>query len=261
MRHSYEPRPGVSISSLAYEYPAAWQIQEHSHAADQLIYSTSGVMEITIAQMHLLVPPLFAVWVTADTRHSIRMPSAVSMRTLYLQPKLVKTHNCRVLHVAPLLRELILEAVRCVDLTNRKPAHAALREVLIAQILKAAPVPTTLILPMDLRARRLAQATLADPASNEKLETRCSDVGMSVRTLQRIFRRDVGMDYDSWRRQVRFLKAIELLIMGSNIKAAAAAVGYRQASPFISMFSRQFGMTPKAWIAVNSPKSPGSQKS
>ncbi len=50
MRHRYEPRPGICISSLAYEYPAAWQIPEHSHAADQLIYAISGVMEIRIAQ-------------------------------------------------------------------------------------------------------------------------------------------------------------------------------------------------------------------
>jgi AraC-like DNA-binding protein len=33
-------------------------------------------------------------------------------------------------------------------------------------------------------------------------------------------------------------------------------VGYRQASTFIAMFSRQFGMTPRAWIALNSPTSP-----
>jgi AraC-like DNA-binding protein len=254
MRHGYEPGPGVCISSLAYDYPAAWRIPEHSHRSDQLIYATSGVMEVTIAQTHLLVPPLFAVWVSANTSHSIRMPCAVSMRTLYLRPKLVRARNCRVLHVAPLLRELILETIRIAGLLSRKRDHAALRDLLIAQIMKAAPIPTILTLPIDARARRVAEATLLEPAAIRKLDARCHDFGMSVRTLQRIFRRELGVDYDSWRRQVRLLKAIELLTTGTSIKAAAGAVGYRQASTFIAVFSRQFGLTPRAWIAVNSPK-------
>jgi hypothetical protein len=62
-------------------------------------------MEVTVAQTHLFVPPSFAVWVPENTRHSIRMPCAVSMRTLYFRPALVRERTCSVLHVTPLLRE------------------------------------------------------------------------------------------------------------------------------------------------------------
>jgi AraC-like DNA-binding protein len=254
MRHGYEPKVGVSVSSLVHDYPAEWQVPEHSHRADQLIFATSGVMEIRISETHLLVPPLFAVWVSAQTRHSIRMPSAVSMRTLYLRPKLVQSRNCHVLHVSPFLRELILEITRTVNLLTRRRDHAALRDVLIAQITKAAPIPTTLILPVDPRARRLAEETLVKPAGLGKLGARCRDFGMSVRTLQRIFARELGVDFDSWRRQARLLKSVELLTSGTSVQVAAAAVGYRQASTFIAVFSRQFGLTPRTWIAMNYSK-------
>jgi AraC-like DNA-binding protein len=124
---------------------------------------------------------------------------------------------------------------------------------LISQIMKAAPIPTTVILPSDPRARRLAEATLLDPTASRKLHVRCRDFGMSVRTLQRIFRRELGLDYDSWRRQVRLVKAVELLTTGASTKEASSAIGYRQASTFIAVFSRQFGLTPRAWIAMHSP--------
>jgi uncharacterized protein YndB with AHSA1/START domain len=36
----YDPKVGVSISTLAYEYPAGYSVPEHAHGSDQLIYAT-----------------------------------------------------------------------------------------------------------------------------------------------------------------------------------------------------------------------------
>jgi AraC-like DNA-binding protein len=254
MRQSFEPGPGVSISSLTYEYPAAWRVPEHSHRSDQLIYAISGVMEISVAKTRLLVPPLFAVWIAANTTHSIRMPNAVSMRTLYLRPGLSKSRDCRVMHVAPLLRELILETTRLIDLKTRNAEHAALRDVLLSQIRSAPPIPMTLAMPETSSARQLAELTLVNPKVNQKLAALCNDLGVSVRTIQRIFRRELGMDYETWRRQVRLLKAVELLTIGHSIKKVAFEVGYAQASTFVAVFARNFGMTPRAWISAHSPQ-------
>jgi hypothetical protein len=33
----YDPKRGVSISTLAYEYPRGFHVPEHAHGADQLI--------------------------------------------------------------------------------------------------------------------------------------------------------------------------------------------------------------------------------
>ena len=54
MRHGtlkqYDPKPGVSISTLAYEYPAGHNVPEHAHDSDQLVYATRGVMEVSAGQ-------------------------------------------------------------------------------------------------------------------------------------------------------------------------------------------------------------------
>jgi AraC-like DNA-binding protein len=242
----YDPGPGVSIASLAYEYPPAWRVPEHAHGADQLIYATAGVMEVAAEQSLWLIPPQFAVWIPADVRHSIRMPGAASMRTLYLRPGLARGKQCAVLHVTPLLRELIVEAVRIGNLKARNAGHAALRDVIVAHIDRASPIPTMLAMPSDTRARAIAEAVITSPKAT--LLASCQKAGASVRTLQRVFRREVGTDFETWRRQVRLMKAIELLAQGQTVKQISHAVGYRQASTFVAAFHRTFGMPPKSWI-------------
>jgi AraC-like DNA-binding protein len=244
----YDPGPGISIASLAYEYPPAWQVPVHAHGSDQLIYATAGVMEIAAAQSLWLTPPQFAVWIPANVNHSIRMPGAVSMRTLYLRPGLARGKQCAVLHVTPLLRELIVEAVRIGNLKARNKSHAALRDVIVAQIGCASPIPTMLAMPSDTRARAIADAVIANPKTT--LLVSCQKAGVSMRTLQRIFRREVGTDFETWRRQVRMMKAVELLTQGTTIKQISHTVGYRQASTFVAAFRRVFGMPPKSWIAA-----------
>jgi hypothetical protein len=142
MRQSFDPGPGVSISSLAYEYKPGWQVPEHAHRSDQLIYATHGAMEVAAAQSLWLIPPQFAVWIPAHMRHSIRMPGAISMRTLYLRPGIARDRACAVLHVSPLLRELVVEAVRLGNLKIRNSQQTALRDVIAMQIDKASPIPT-----------------------------------------------------------------------------------------------------------------------
>src|SRR3954469_3376153 len=112
--NEYDPTPGVSISTLAYEYPAGFNVVEHAHGADQVIYAPRGVMEVAADRSLWLIPPQFAVWIPARTSHRIRMPGAVSMRTLYLRRGLASRllQTCSVLHVTALFRELIIEAVR-----------------------------------------------------------------------------------------------------------------------------------------------------
>lgn len=252
----YDPPRRVSISTLAYDYPADFNVPEHAHGSDQVIYATRGVMEVTAGQSFWVIPPWFAIWIPAGTMHRIRMPSAVSMRTLYLRRGLAARlpRLCTVLHALPLLRELIVEAVRIGKLRANCALDRALRDLLISQLQAAAPVPMFVTLPRDRRALAVAQAVMANQPGRTPLETLCGGVGVSVRTIERLFQREVGMDFDSWRRQARLMRAIQLLIGGSPVKEVAFEVGYRQPSAFVEMFRRALGTTPKAWVTSRSSR-------
>jgi len=246
----YDPGRGVLISTLSYEYPRNHSVPEHAHDSDQLIYAISGVMEVAAGESIWLIPPHFAIWVPARMLHSIKMTRPVSMRTLYMRRGLARrlVSRCVVLHVKPFLRELIVEAVRIGKLERLTRLHASLSDLLIARLENASPIPTSVTMPRDPRARALAAQVLENMTDRRSLVQMCSSVGTGVRTMQRIFRREVGSDFEFWRRQVRLMKAVELLVSGSTVKEAAFAVGYQQPTAFVSMFRSILGATPKAWV-------------
>ncbi|MBB5345667.1 AraC-like DNA-binding protein [Edaphobacter lichenicola] len=209
-------------------------------------------MEVSSDQSMWLIPPHFALWIAARTLHRIQMPGPVSMRTLYLRTGLVAglEPRCAVLHVTPLLRELIVETVSIGQLRMRNRYECGLRDTLIHQLQKASPMPTFVTLPREERALAVAQAILRNPAESKPMAVLCSEAGVSVRTIERAFRKDIGTSFESWRRQVRLTKAVELLVSGRSIKEVAYRVGYCQSSAFVEMFRRTFGTTPKAWISA-----------
>src|SRR6266436_5596595 len=78
------------LASVSAELAHGHVIPEHSHPEDQLLFASSGVMTMRTKQGVWVVPPMRAVWIPADTPHSVAMSGAVSMRTLYFLPRLCK---------------------------------------------------------------------------------------------------------------------------------------------------------------------------
>ena len=247
----YDPPRGTSVSALAYEYPAAAQVPDHAHGSDQLIYATQGIMEVSSGRNIWTVPPQFALWIPAGTFHHIQMMGEVRMRTLYFRPGVVsrKPIGSSLVYIAPLLRELILEAVRLGRLRLRNRIECALRDLLSAQLANATAAPIGLTMPSELRALALAQLISRNLADTRPLADLCADLGVGVRTVQRIYRRELGIDIDTWRRQARLTRAVQLLIAGRSVKEVSFSVGYRQSSAFVEAFQKLFGSTPKAWTA------------
>jgi AraC-like DNA-binding protein len=179
------------------------------------------------------------------------MKGAVSMRTLYIRTSRATgaPQTTEVRRVSPLLRELILECVRLGQLRYGNPLHRAIRSLILDQLRMARPLAASVTMPSDSRAVKVAEALLAHPGQSASLHTVCAAAGASVRTIERIFARELGVSIENWRRQVRLMKALEGIVRGVPVKQIAFELGYRQASPFIEMFRRTVGTTPGAWLA------------
>jgi len=255
MRHDLirenDPPRGVSVATHCRDYPAGFCVDLHAHASHQLVYASRGVMEVISGKSMWVIPPCFCLWIPARTLHEVRMTTGVSMRTLYLRPRLCSLGSeCGVLHIGAFLRELILAVMRTGRLRYRNRVESALCELLIAELKCASPVPTRVVLPADPRALEAARRVLADPALRLPQAKLCQFAGLSVRTLERIFQREVGLDFENWRRHVRLIRAIELLIEGRSVKEASFLVGYQHPGAFVTLFKANFATTPKAWITA-----------
>ena len=248
------PEADIAIRSLALTVPSGFHIPTHTHDWAQLIYATSGVMSVQTGAGTWVVPSQRAVWVPADAEHAIDATGVVAMRTLYFRPGMVPSQpdSCVVMNVSPLLRELVLETVRIGQLYETRATEARLAMVLVDQLVRTPEVPLDLHQPKDPRARRVADRVCARPADPASLEDLERGSGASPRTLERLFRREVGMTFGRWRQQVRLLRALHLLAEGAPVTAVALDVGYDSASAFIAMFKRTLGKTPRRYFAVES---------
>ena len=68
--------------------------------------------------------------------------------------------------------------------------------------------------------------------------------GVSVRMLERFFLAAFGCRPSQWLKRLRMERAIELLRDGSNVKEAAARLGYEDPSHFSREFKSHYGLPP-----------------
>jgi AraC-like DNA-binding protein len=234
------------IKTLTRDYPAGHAVPSHFHDFDQLVYASRGVMTVRTGDGTWVVPTQRAVWIPAAVPHSITMSGMVAMRTLYLRPRLAGAlpRNCCVVHLSPLLKELILHACGFTTLRRAIQWQRHLVEVIIDQLEVIQMVPLQLPNPSDPRALRIAEVLLADPSDRRPLAQVCKLTGASKRTAERLFQEEVGMTLGKWRQQLRLMQAMRLLAEGAKVTHAALEAGYSTPSAFISMFRKSLGTTP-----------------
>ncbi|SUY94672.1 Cupin domain [Comamonas testosteroni] len=107
-------------------WPVGMSTGWHSHPKGQLLYATEGVMVVHTDAGSWIVPPNRALWITTGLRHTVTMAGDVLMRTAYIDVAKVTTlpHESSVINVSPLLRELLVEAVRIAFHTEPKGRDA-----------------------------------------------------------------------------------------------------------------------------------------
>ncbi|MFK7740601.1 MAG: helix-turn-helix transcriptional regulator [Planctomycetota bacterium] len=182
--------------------------------------------------------------------HRLRTSGHVDLRTLYLRPEITESlpGSGFVLSVSPLLRELILRAVQHEYLVEADERSLRLVQLLVHEMDPLCEEPLSRPMPLDPRARRVAERLLAEPSCESSLEELVVGVGASARTIARLFRRETGMTFLAWRQRVRVLRGMELLAGGRTVSEAAFALDYGSASAFIAMFRRELGVTPGAYF-------------
>jgi len=240
------------VASVSTDLEDGHIIPEHSHPEDQLLFASSGVMTVRTTEGIWVVPPLRAVWIPANTPHSVAMCGKVSMRTLYFLPKLCRSlpAKCFVMNVSSLLRELILHACKFSRLRRRAVVEQRVLEIILDQLKAVEYVPLQLPNPADSRAARVVKSLLTDPADQRTLAKLCKDCGASKRTIQRLFLEETNMSFAKWRQQLRLLHGMQMLARGEKVTAAALEAGYSSTSAFISMFRKQLGTTPMRYLEI-----------
>jgi AraC-like DNA-binding protein len=251
----------AEVSVYRVDLPDDRAMATHTHVQGQLFALDSGLSIVETSAGSWMFPPRRCGWIPAGHDHSIRSGGLVSGWMLFLAPSLCQAlpKKPMVLSLSPLLEHLVLRIASWEKAAPPERARKNLLEVLVDEICMAQEQPLHLPMPTDPRLRQLVGEIVKDPEKDRPLGAWARWLGMSERSLQRNFLREVGMTIGQWRQQLRILVALEKLTEGLSVTDTCFAVGYNNVSAFIKAFKRGVGMTPLEYVKNQreSPQKPG----
>ena len=237
------------LRAVALTFSDGHEMEAHSHPWGQLIYAATGTMRVLAADALWIVPQGRALWAPPDVVHEIAMRGPVAMRAIYVPPERSEAlpPRCRAIEVGALLRELILKIVSLRLLSDSDPQHVHLADVFFDQLGSSERVMLHVPMPSDARLAHLTDVLRDETAVEIAMPALAKKIGVSERTLQRIFREGTGMRFVEWRQRLKLIHAIASLSAGASVTEAGAEAGYANTSTFIAAFRAHMGETPKTF--------------
>ncbi|WP_263265019.1 helix-turn-helix transcriptional regulator [Pseudomonas sp. RIT-PI-S] len=238
------PRP---LFARAERLGAGSWTPRHRHPWVQFSYAISGVLAVHTEHGSYFAPPQWGVWIPAGVEHWVNTSAQAEMRSLYVDETVAGPPfpRCRVLEVTPLTRELIKAfSAFAADYPLGDSAQARLATVLVDQLHGLAEVSFSVPLPRHAGLLGLCEALVARPDDANSLTAWATELNVSEKTLARLFQRETGLTFRTWRQRVRLLASLGALQGGSSVTQAALACGYESTSAFIAAFKTLFGTTP-----------------
>lgn len=247
-----EATPALRAVSIGFSSGYGWQ--RNGVEWGVAIWASRGVVSVTVNSTIWTVPPQKALWIPPDVAHSVRMAGRGALRQIYLAAPFCHRFRASpcVIHVTPLLRELLRRVSAVGALDRRIRAERRLLDVLLDELVVALddgrselPMrPVELPMPRDPRARLAADRVWQAPEASHTAAQLARAANASVRTLERLFRSETGLSFGAWRQRARLVHAMRLLADGASVTQAGIAIGYSGTSAFVAAFRRAIGVTP-----------------
>ncbi|KDM93161.1 AraC family transcriptional regulator [Photobacterium galatheae] len=216
----------------------------HQHRKGQILYAPQGCMTFALEHAICILPPTKAVWIPPQTAHRAVMTNVVAYRSLYFDGTVYDgPEEITMIEVNDLLKALMN---RMAFWPWDKPEAEMVKTTALfwEEFYLAKRHDYQLPVPVDARLNlfrtQIMQDTFLAPSASSLAES----VGLSPKTVTRIFKADTGMSYQDWRQQWRLLKAIELLSSGMLVADVSVWLEFSSDSAFIAFFKQQTGKTP-----------------
>ena len=211
MSETRQAEPAVTLSR---RMAGGTAVDAHRHDGNQIVYASRGVLSVTTDAGAWIAPGSPAIWVPAGAMHEHRAYGVTVLHTVGLPGRANPLRITRpaVLVVGPLLRELIIAYTH--DPQEESPARWRLRSVLLDQLRTTPQQGIHLPSARDPRLAEVCDLLLRDPADPRGLAELGAAVGVSHRTLTRLFGQEMGMTFPQWRTQLRLHLALRLLAEG-----------------------------------------------
>ncbi|KAF2779938.1 MULTISPECIES: helix-turn-helix domain-containing protein [Streptomyces] len=210
----------------------------HQHDEPHLIYVVTGSALLTADGGEWRLGRQEAVWLAPRVPHALRIAGGGMALGPTLNPGDLPRCRVQPLGAVPAVIEVMTTALGAAPGTAEqvRPFRQALGRVLRNLSRPYFPV----VLPTHPAVRALARDALRTPAAT--LERLAAQHRMSPRQVQRIFLDETGLPFTRWRSRARMNAAVEHVLGGGELTAAARAAGYATRTGLLRALSRESGI-------------------
>ena len=237
------------VLALGGTYPVSHHVMPHRHRRSQLFCPLSGVAIASTSQGAWAVPARRGLWIPAGVRHELRMQGTVEMQSLYFEPDTLAPMpaHCQVVAISSLMHSLMAEAVALPIRYSREGRSEALMQLIQYEIGRLPELPLSLPLPTNKVLARLCRRFLLRPTAKENIDDWARSLHVGRRTFTRLFRRETGLSFVTWRQQACILAALPKLAAGASVTHTAFELGYENPAAFTTLFKRVLGASPREY--------------
>ncbi|WP_263081304.1 helix-turn-helix transcriptional regulator [Endozoicomonas sp. Mp262] len=241
------------VNGIIKEVAARTETSLHQHDWNQLVFSDTGVVQVTTPNGMYWVPPQNAVWIPSCHTHSAVLLERAKLFSVYFLPTpalldTVEWHQCQCFEVSALLGELLKKMATTALEAIPESIYQALCQLIYAEIEQSELISMAVPMPSDKRLLHLCQLFLRTPRQSVKLYDLAAVVGASESTIRRLFKAELNMTFSQWRQQALLACAITLSANKMPIGRIALELGYSSHSAFTAMVTSVAGRSPKLFF-------------
>lgn len=236
--------PHVSLGLKEVIESTAFNTEKHEWG--QFVYSTKGVIELTVKNSHLSAPPEFGVWLPPNTEHLawVADHSEYFLINIDAISCIKLPSHAAIVSVSDICKAILADFKRRKVETPDTAKDIRLIDVLVDQLGDAASIENFLPSSDDPALKKILEKLFIDPADNKSLLEWALIAGCTERTLARKCHRDLNMSLARWKQRLRLSRALKMLNDGMTVQAVSQNLGYSTPSAFITMFQKAMGATP-----------------
>jgi AraC-like DNA-binding protein len=216
----------------------------HSHNIAQLSIPVNGIMYVTAEESLFIVPPGMAIFIPKKTKHSIqKINDGTIIENIYFTD-LYKSHipaTTKSFYLSPLAAIVISKicTFNMEEFSGTKVMN--LISVLLDELDEKSMISYSLKIPSSPALFKIYKVFVKSIDYFPSLADAANLINVSTRTLLRMFKNELGINFVLWKQQFIFIKALELLIKEKSTSVVAYKLGYNSDSAFITMFKKMSG--------------------
>lgn len=254
------PHDSIDIDELKKPYfvwfEEDWKHDDilHSHRKGQLVYVESGFQYITIEGKIYLLPQNHAVWIPPGAIHKTNSHSEkIKLMIMFADAEQGRgfDQEISVFSVPPALKEMIRYAEKWSKNQSEDPHEQIFLKALFNELpyFVEHAIRLHISLPEDKRLTKAISYLHSHYREDVRIEELSEISMLSLRTLERIFKKETGITLNRYQQILRIIKSMELLSSGNlTISEIAYETGYKSVQAFTRSFQAVMQFRPSDFI-------------